>query len=154
MSVLEDGALLDPFSVWPAIREPFLGASPAAGASFTQAMEGRYTTRLVSLHCKLVTDANAANREVVLEYRNDQNVRYALMGAATTVPDSTTVYYEFNRSQPVAEWPVDSSILVPIDPMWLPAGWNFRLYVVNVQATDALTEIRGVWERFYTDGAR
>lgn len=152
MSVLETGALLDPFAIYPAIREPFIGTSPAAGADFSLKMEGRYTTRLVSLHCRLVADANVANREVVLEYRNDQGLRFALMGAPVTWPASTTVDYEFNAGQQTADWPVDSSVLVPLSQMWLPVGWDFRIHVVNIAATDQLSAIRGVWERYFTDG--
>lgn len=153
MSVLDTGSLLDSLAIYPAIREPFTGTSPAAGADFTLALDGKFTTRLVSLHCRLVTNASVANREVVLEYRNDQDLRFALMGAPVTWPASTTVDYEFNILQRQAEWPVDSSVLVPAFPMFLPGGWNLRIHVVSMNAADQLSAIRGTWERYYTDGA-
>lgn len=147
--------LVDPFAAdVDVIRELVEGTAPAAGADFSLTMEGRYLTRLLSLRVFFDTDANAADREVVLEYRNDQNLRYALMGAPVTVSANDTVDYLFQRGQGQAEWPVDDTIIVPLLPYVLPPGHNLRLHVVNVQAGDALTGIRLYWERFRTDEYR
>lgn len=144
---------VEPASVGRGFRELVTGTTPAAGADFTQQLEGRYLTRLLSVHVRLVADGTAANREVVLEYRNDANLRVTLAGAPVTWPASSTVDYEFNIHQGQAEWVVDSSVLVPLPALFLPAGWNFRVHVVNMQATDALSAIRIYWERFWTDEA-
>ncbi len=154
MSGLYPDVLVQPYDLAGAIVEPFLGVSPAAGADFSLTMEGRYTTRLLSVHVRLVTDANAANREVVLEYRDDQNLRFRVHGAPVTWPATSTVDYEFAVNQEQYAWPVDTSVLVPLSPLFLPAGWNFRIHVVNIQVTDQLSAIRGTWERFPTDGPR
>lgn len=126
------------------------GTSPAAGADFSQAIGGQSFVRLVSLFVRLVTDGTVANREVVLEYLTAEGNRYALAGAPVTVAASSTYDYAFNTFQPTAEWPCDSTILVPLLPMVLRPTDSFKLHVVNVAAGDQLSRIRWVQERFYS----
>lgn len=126
------------------------GASPAAGADFVQALGGNYHVRLVSLFCRLVTSAVVAAREVVVEYRDAEDNRFALFGAPVTVSALDTVDYAFSVFQPRAEWSVDDSIIVPLGPVLLPPTYDFRVHVVNMDATDQLSRVRFVWERFYT----
>ena len=146
-------ALLEPLAVWGGgFQELVPGTSPAAGADFTQLIDGRYTTRPLSVFARLVTDGNAANRELVLEYRNDQNVRFAVAGAPVTVAASTTTDYYFGTHLGQPDWPADSTILVPLAPVFLRAGWNLRLHVVSAQAGDQLSRISILWERYSTDG--
>jgi hypothetical protein len=127
------------------------GDAPAAAAHFVQAMEGRYHTRLISVICRLVTDANAANRTVVVEYRDDGDLRYFLNGAPVTQAASTTTDWFFNSFLGQPDWEVDGTILVPLAPLLLPPTHDFRIFVDNVQAGDQLSQIRFVWERFYSD---
>lgn len=156
---------MSPLADTPTIFAPFAGyaggfselverPNPAAGADFAEVLDSRYLTRLRSLHCKFVTTADVADRQVVLEYRTDQGRRFALHGAATVVTASSTVYYEFNAEQYVAEFTVDSSALIPLSGMWLPGGYNFRVHLVNANALDQLSEIRFWADRLYTDEVR
>lgn len=126
------------------------GASPAAGADFSQSVEGQYYARLVSVFVRLVADANVASREVVVEYRDAGNNRYALAGINTTVTASNTADYYFSVFQPEAVATVDSSALVPLPAILLRPTDNFRIHIVNAQAGDQLSRIRYVWERFLT----
>lgn len=137
-----------------AIRERIKGVAPGAAADYAVTMEGRYLTRLEAVFCRLTTDGNAANREVVLEYRDGEALRFALFGAAVVVTASDTVDYSFVAERTESAWPVDDSILVPIVPLPLLPTESFRLHIVNVQAGDTLTRIRYTWERFYTDETR
>lgn len=130
------------------------GAAPAAGADFSAEVEAGYFMRLISVFCRLVTDANVADRELVVECRDGQDQRFALFGAPVTVSASDTVDYAFSAYQPRAEWPVDDSIIVPLGPVLLVPSWDFRLHVVNVQAGDQLSRIRYMRERFYPLDAR
>lgn len=134
------------------LPELVYGTTPAAGAHYSAAIPGQFITRLLSLHVKLVADANVASREVTIEYRNADGLRFALAGINTTVVASQTAYYEFSVFQPEAVATVDSSALVPLPPLLLMPTFDFRVYVVNIQATDQLSQVRYVWERFYTQG--
>ena len=124
--------------------------SPAAGADFSYQLPGDYYVRLVSIYCKIVTDSNAANREVVLSYEDAGGNRYALTGANTAVTGSQTAYYAFSAQLSEVVATVDSSVLVPLQPLLLVPTQVLKLHVVNVQVGDQLSQVRTVWERFYT----
>lgn len=128
-------------------------ASPAVASNFTQTLGGNFHTRLVCVFCRMVADANVANREVVLEYRDDQAQRYALHGSAVFQTAGQTRDYCFGSFQPGVVQPVDSSQLIPLTPVLLPPTHDWRIVIVTAQAGDQLSRIRFVWEQFYTTGS-
>jgi hypothetical protein len=129
--------------------ELVFGASPAVATDFVQAAEDGYFVRYLSIFVRLDTDANAANREVVVEYRSGEDLRFGLYGAPVAWPANEVAEYAFSAFQPRAEWEVDSSVIVPLGPLLLPLGSDMRIHVVNVQAGDQLDRVRFVRERFY-----
>jgi len=126
-------------------------ASPAAGAEFTQAIESRYHTRLISLFVRLVTDANVANRTLRLEYRDAEGNVFDVCGNPVTYPANSTEDYSFSVFQPRGEWEVAATNLVPLHPILLPPTFDFHIEVNNIQVGDQLSRIRFYWERFYSD---
>jgi hypothetical protein len=135
------------------LPEYVIGASPAAAAHFVQELGGSFHTRLVSVFCRLVTDATVANRTVLVEYRSDDDSRFAVNGAAVTQAASTTTDWHFDSFRDEAAWLVDDTVLAPLSPLLLPPTFDFRIFVDNVQAADQLSRVRFVWERFYSDVA-
>jgi hypothetical protein len=125
-------------------------ASPAAGADFTATVDGNYFVRLVSVFCRIVCSADAASREVVVEYQTAEGNRFALTGAATTITAGLTGDYFFSSSLGEDIFTVDSSVLAPLPPMLLAPTQKFLIHVVAMDNTDQLSRIRYVWERFYT----
>lgn len=125
-------------------------ASPAVATAFTQAIESRYHTRLLTLFCRLVTDANAANRTLRLEYLDDSGNIFHVNGNPVTYPASSTEDYAFSAFHPRGEWEVAGTNLVPLGPILLPPTFSFRITVNNVQAGDQISRVRFLWERFYT----
>lgn len=155
MTVVEPPYLVDPFrKTEHGFRETIKGIAPAAAADYSVTMDPRYVTVLTSVFCRLTTDANAANREVVLEYRTTEALRFMLMGAPVTVSANDVSDYVFERGLGQPDWPSDDSILVPLIPYPLVGSESFRLHIVNAQLGDTLTLIRYTWERFYTDELR
>lgn len=132
------------------LPEVVYGTSPAAGADFVQELGGNFHTRLLSVFCRLVCSADVAAREVVVEYRNGEDSRFALAGASTSAAAASTVDYFFSAWLATDIFPVDTSVLAPLPPILLPPSFDFRIHVVNIQATDQLSRIRFTWERFYT----
>lgn len=128
------------------------GTSPAAGADFSVQFGGQFFQRIVSVVVKLVTDGTAANREVVVSYEDAGGNRFGLCGINATVAASSTAYYAFSAFQPEVVATVDSTALVPLHPLILRPTDVFKIHVVNIQATDQLSAIRYVQERFYTHG--
>lgn len=122
--------------------------SPAAGADFSYSIPGDYLIRVLGVFCRLVTDANVASREVVVEYQDAESNRYALAGAGATVPASQTADYFFSAFLGTAEFTVDASALVPLPALILRPSDKLKIHVVNVQAGDQISRVRIVWEKF------
>ena len=150
-----------PFPAVPLLDSPELqrygvpqlvfGASPAVATDFSQAVLGANYARLISVFARLVTDANVANRQVVLEYDDAGGNRYALMGSAVVQAASLTIDYCFSAYQPAVVQLVDTSQLIPLQQQLLRPSDVWKLHIVNVQAGDQLSRIRFVWELFYSN---
>ena len=135
------------------LPERNVAASPAVATDFTQTVDGAFYVRLVGVFVRLVTDANAANRQVVVEYRDVANNRYDVSGPNATQAATLTVDYCFSAYAPEEKTAVDGTTLVPLHPLLLLPTDNFRIHVTNVQVGDQLSRIRFTWERFYSDVA-
>lgn len=133
------------------LPELVFGASPAANTDFTAALSGSFYGRLISVFFNFATDATVADREVVLAYETGAGQRFFVNGAPVEVTASDDVDYCFSSFHDEAVWPVDDSIIVPLAPILLRPTDVFRIHLVNGQTADALTTIRYVWERFYSD---
>jgi hypothetical protein len=125
------------------------GSSPVAGAHFVQSVDSGLAARLLSVHVRLVTSATVADRQVVVEYRDEADNRFMLCGPNATQAASLTGDYIFSVFQPLVVATVDSSILVPLAPILLYPAFDFRIYVAAIDTTDQLSRVRFVWERFY-----
>ena len=149
-----------------ALRTPELGApplvrygnpeyvrrdNPAAGAEFTEALGGKFRVRLLTLFVRLVTDANAANRQLRLEYRDDADRVYYVSTPPVTFPASETHDYSFSAWQGQADWTGLLPVVLPLAPMLLPPTHDFHIEVNNIQVTDQLSLISFWWERFYAE---
>lgn len=130
---------------WPFLHTP---AAPAAGANFSYTVPGQYLVQPLSVHVRLVASADAADREVVVEYQTAAGERFDLNGVATTVTASQTADYVFSAYQAVGEFTVASSALVPLHPVILVPTEILKITVVNIQATDQLSLIRIRWQQY------
>lgn len=133
------------------VPERVVGAIPAAGADFTQAIDGQFYARLNTVFVRLVTSAAVANRQVVLEYRDQGNNRWSVTGASAAQTAGTTVDYYFSCFRPEEKTALDGTTVLPLDPLILLPTDNFRVHVALMDAGDQLSRIRFVWERFYSD---
>lgn len=140
-----DNPVLVPYG----IPEYVKATSPAAGAAFTEAIEGGFYDRLVTVFCRLVTAADVADRQVYLEYLDPEGNRYAIAGAPVTQSASSTNDYAFQAFLGQSDWPIDDTILITLPPILLLPTFSWRIVVDNIAATDALSRIRFVRERFY-----
>ena len=132
----------------------YRGATPAAGAEFTQKVDDGKCWRLLTLFVRLGTDANVADRTLRVLYRDAEGNVLHVNGNPVTYPASTTAEdFSFSCWHPRGEWEVAATNLVPLAPMLLWPGWDFHIDVVNIQATDTLTLIRFTAEKFYAPGA-
>lgn len=134
--------------VW---QEVTLGTSPAAGANFALANSGLQDSRLLSVTFKLVTDANAANRYVSVDY-NDGNghlfVRNGIQGAVTA---GTTALFSFNSHRTVSEANANNEVFAPLQPALIQSTQSIGINIVNIQAGDQLSQIVMLWERYIAE---
>lgn len=139
----------------PLLRDGFPSfsnqASPAAATDFTAQVAGQYYERLLTVWCRLVTASDVGDRAVTLQFQTDNGNVYRTCGAATVAAASTTIDYSFSVFQPATEFPVDATILVPLDPILIPPTFKWALHLVGAQTTDAISRVRVYSERFFSD---
>lgn len=151
-------ALAAPALGAPALRRQsptqlVVGASPAAGVDFVQAVNDGLWWRLNSLFVRIVTSADAADRTLRVVYRDQEDNVYHVNGNPVTYPASSTEDFSFSAWHPRGEWEVDATNLVPLAPLLLQPGHDFAIVVTNIDNTDQLSRIRYTVEKFYAPTA-
>lgn len=154
MSALYDPTLTDALGVSRAERELVTIDNPAAGGGLTRVIEAGYTVRPLALHFRIVTDGNAGNRTVYVQFQDDGGVAFASMLAPVNVAASTTVDFSFWRGLGQADWIGTTPILVPLMEAFLPPAYKIVVSIDTVKAGDQLSRIRLLQEKYPTDGPR
>jgi hypothetical protein len=116
--------------------------NPAAGANKTIVIPGQVRILPVALKFVLTTDANAANRQIIVVY-NDDTRDYHTIGAPPVQTASLVREYNFVSGgfTPFVEATVDHRY-VPLSPnLYIPANGEVRIEIVNNQAGDQLSAI-------------
>lgn len=152
MSALYDETVLAPLGVGRALRELVPIDNPAAGGGFTRTIDGRYTVRPLALHFRLVTDANAGNRTVFVQYTDTNGVAFASMLAPVNVAASTTIDFSFWRGLGQPDWIGTTPIVVPLLDAFLLPSWAIVVSIDTVKAGDQISRVRLYQEEFPTDG--
>ena len=124
--------------------------SPAVATAFREAIPGQYFARFITVFCRVVTDANVANRTVAIEYRDHEQNRMVLAGAPVVQTATTTTDYAFTAWLGQPDWAVISTVLVPIPPLLLLPTFDMGIIIDTVQAGDQISRVRFMWETFYT----
>lgn len=143
--------LLEPFSYGRGWPEVVRGAQPAAGTSFSLTIAGALAARLLSLSYRLVTDANAANRAVTIDYDDGNGGLFAREGAGVVQLAATTQDYAGQYRRAVAEWAANTLVFHPVPQGVLLQGQKLQINVSNIQAGDQLSRIMLRFDRFPSD---
>lgn len=142
--------LANGFSHGRVISEASPVTSPAAGAGFTITVNSRYWERASSLAFRLVSDGNAANRQVRLTVNDGDGVPLASIPTAAVQAASLTRDYYFLPNVNAASGPVDGVFLSPLPIFFLQPTWTLVVSIASVQATDQVSLIRWNRDRFIT----
>lgn len=145
-------ALSEPYGEGRGFQSVVRGVTPAAGASFSLTIDPRWRWRLLSCVFTLTADANAANRYVTIEYQEDDGVSFAADGAGVVLTANSTQRYVGQFYRGVAEWAANTDVFFPLTPLYLDGGTLLKINVAAIQATDQLSAIRFVFDRFQTGG--
>lgn len=117
--------------------------NPAAGANFSITPNTRGNWLLWSLRMRFVTDANVANRHLVVTL-DDGNGEYYRMTAGSLQAASLDIVYAAAPTWiATATVGTQGHLKWPQDGLWIPQGHTLASSIVNLQATDQISEIRG-----------
>jgi hypothetical protein len=132
--------------------EVVLGASPAAGAGFSYQDSQGYATLLLSLTFRFVTDANAANRTVRVEYDDGNGSKFYRTVDGTVQTANTTAFWGFAVGQPSTDFDTNNFLSAPLAPLFIYPGQKAQVNVTNVQVGDQLSQIVLLCEKFLPAG--
>ena len=125
-------------------------ADPAAGVNLTVDLGRQKWIVLRSLMVTLTTDNNAANRLLTVDYLARGGLAVMRNAATVLVTASTTnQVFQFDNQHTVSEWNTGTPIFAPLQPVFLPAGWQVRVTVDSIQVGDQLATCRILCERYY-----
>lgn len=122
---------------------------PAVGAGFVYTVS-RYWEISDSLSFRLVTDGNAANRQVTVNVNDGGGVLLASFAAAAVQAASLTRDYVFLPNYSAPSGPVGGVYNTPWYQGLLQPSFNITLVIGAVQAGDQVSNIRLSQERFVT----
>lgn len=119
--------------------EPILitGSNPAANVEISQSVPSSFAWKIKSVRFTLVTDGNAATRQVHLVFKDNSGVIFLDVPAASTQILSLTRNYNFAPGIQNLGTPLDSEINTDIpDNIYMKTDWIIATTTTNRQATD------------------
>jgi hypothetical protein len=144
-------AVTSPFGVGLGQQFPFRGDDPGAGVLFTRQFDGKFARRILSL-VFTVTSANAgASRLVTVEYRGKDNLPFAISEPTNLLAVNSSNRYVCNTAVGWTDVQAGSDVLFPLFVPLLFPGDQMVINIATLDANDAITNIRGVEERFSYD---
>jgi hypothetical protein len=111
------------------------GTDPAANVEISEACPTNARWRLLAIRFSLVTDANAANREVALTIDDGTNV-YARSPSRIAQAASLTRAYTFGINLNAVAAAQDTEQTASLVPVTIQGGHRFNTVTTNRQATD------------------
>jgi hypothetical protein len=118
------------------------GPSPAAGAGFRFTVPGTYVTMVQAISFRLVTAADVANRVAVVSFLDSNGTPYAPIAAPFTQAASLTTDYTFAVGIQQFGANNAANIGAGLPPLRLQAGISVAVSIVNVAATDQISQAR------------
>ncbi len=125
-------------------------ANPAAGGGFTYTVSGNYWERLAALSFTLVTDGNAANRQVLVALQDGSSTNIASTASGGTQAATLTRLYSFVPNQGTAPALIGTTFLAPLPVLFLQPGFKVVVSITSVQVGDQISAIRVYREAFDT----
>jgi hypothetical protein len=119
----------------PGALRSLTGTDPAANTEIQETVPTGARWRLISLRAALVTDANAANREVAITF-DDGTTVYAEAHAGANQAASLTRQYAAARGGVRGAAATGTGILIAIPEIVLPAAHRINTATTNRQAGD------------------
>src|SRR5262249_44384810 len=119
-----------------------------AGATTSRTTAQGFLERIRTISLQLVTSAVVANREVTIRYRDADNNQFAEAPAGAVQAASNTFTYGFGIGQTTTAASPGGRLSVALADIYLFPGWNILFSVIAIDATDQISAIRGLVERY------
>lgn len=114
---------------------------PAAGAGLSMSPVSRARSELIALSFKLTTDANAADRQVILEVSTGV-FKVRIAASLVLQPASEEYRYIMGIGQTSSTAAVNDQVVIGFPPEILVGHtWCWNLEVLNIQATDQMGDV-------------
>jgi hypothetical protein len=133
------------------VQQPFTPGNPGTGSLLTYQVPGLYAVRFTSL-VFTVTAANAgSSRLVTVEYRGKDNLPFAISEPTTLLAVNSANRYVASPAYTFTDVQTGSDVCFPLSQVLLYPGDVLAVNIVTLNASDAITDIRGVVEQFRYD---
>jgi hypothetical protein len=146
--------LTDPPGYVQGWQEIVYGPDPAAGASYSHQVDGRWSERVILAEALFTASAAVANRDVLFTVANADGLILSRGTAVRSAAAGNVVGISGQQGMPYDISAVSGWAVGPLPRLLMPPGWFFRLDIINVQAGDTLTGVRLVVQRFPSDITR
>ena len=124
--------------------------SPAVATGFTYKNTGTQWQLIDSISFRLVSDGNAANRQVKLVYADADGVALATLPTASVQTASLTWDYTWSTDFDTFNTVVSLALTSPLLNIFLQPGFQIIVSIGSVQAGDQISRIRMYAEQFVT----
>lgn len=124
------------FELYAARITTIASSDPAANTEHSVTVTTGQIWEVTSLQFSLVTDANAANRRVVVTF-DDGTTVFAKASAGAAQVASTTIAYTFATGSQSQAALVNTDLQVALPSgLFLPGGYRIKTVTANLQAGD------------------
>lgn len=124
--------------------------SPAAATGFTYTNDGRYWEILDLIAFRLVTDGNAANRQITLTIADGGGVALATLPAGSVQTASLTYDYTWSTNLSTVNTVVSNALTSTLPDIFLQPLFSVTVGIGSAQAGDQISNIRLYAQRFVT----
>lgn len=145
--------LTSEFAHGRAFSEVVTVADPAAGVGLTYTVGSKYYERIASLSFTLVSDGNAANRQVAVTINAVTYGVIATVAAGGVQAASLTRTYTFLKGFTSSNAVAGSAFVAPFPDIFLQPEWTVVVGIGSVQVGDQISLVRLLVERFDTGPA-
>lgn len=117
--------------------------TPPAGTNFLIKLPDGYTYELLSITLQMVADANAANRNVVLEAHLGTDLIFSAPALGLQVATETLLYRFCPTNHPLDLSPTSGLMISTLpSPLPLPGATTITSLVDSIQVGDQMSNIR------------
>lgn len=124
--------------------------APAAGSGFTYTNDGFYWELVDLVSFQLVSNGNAANRQVLLTIADGSGVALASLPAASVQIASKTYQYTWSTEFSSFNTVVSNAITGPLPSIFLQPTYSVAVTVGALDAGDQISNVRLYAQRFVT----